>query len=163
MGRVSSPPPPIEQDLQLLLTAAAAGASEAVVRRLEAAGFGDVRPSHGYVFQHLVPGPMAINELAGRLGMTAQGASKLVIELEQLGYVRRLAGADDRRRHLVELTQRGRALIDAGRAARAAVTAEVEQLLGPTELRQWLAMLRRVAEHTGGLEALANRRLRLPR
>jgi DNA-binding MarR family transcriptional regulator len=160
---VSSPPPPIEQDLQLLLAAAAAGASEAVVRRLVAAGFGDVRPGHGYVFQHLVPGPIAINELADRLGMTAQGASKLVIELEELGYVRRSPGVDDRRRHLVELTQRGRGLIDAGRAARAALTAEVDELLGPTGLRQLLALLRRVAEHTGGLDALASRRLRLPR
>jgi DNA-binding MarR family transcriptional regulator len=162
-GRVSSPPPPIEQDAQLLLTAAAAGASEAVVRRLAAAGFGDLRPSHAYVFQHLVHGPLAIKALAARLGMTAQGASKLVLELEQLGYVRRSASAEDRRTHLVELTERGRALIDAGRTARAAFTADVEQLLGPTGLRRLLAMLQRVAEHTGGLDMLASRRLRPPR
>jgi DNA-binding MarR family transcriptional regulator len=160
---VSSPPPPLERDVQLLLTAAAAGATQAVVRRLEAAGFGDLRPGHHDVFQHLVPGPIAITALAERLGVTAQGSSKLVIELEQLGYVRRAAAAADRRTHLVALTDRGRALIAAGRAARAAVAADVEQLLGPTESRRFLALLRRVAEHSGGLEALASRRLRLPR
>src|SRR6516225_9065715 len=110
---MSSPPPPIETDVQLLLTAAAAGASDAVVRHLEAAGFGDLRPSHGYVFQHLLLEPMPISELARRLGMTAQGASKVVIELEELGYLRRQPADNDRRTHLVELTQRGRDLVDA--------------------------------------------------
>jgi DNA-binding MarR family transcriptional regulator len=148
--------------VQLLLTAAAAGASEAVVRSLALAGFGDLRPRHHYVFQHLLLGPISISELAGRLGMTTQGASKLVLELEQLGYVSRSGGAEDRRRHLVRLTERGRALVEAGRAARAAVNGEVQQLLGPTGLRRFLATLRRVAEHTGGLEMLANRRIRPP-
>jgi DNA-binding MarR family transcriptional regulator len=160
---VSSTPPPLERDVQLLLVAAAAGASQAVVRRLAAAGFGDLRPGHHDVFQHLVAGPIAITELAARLGMTPQGASKLAIELEQLGYVRRAAAAADRRTHLVALTDRGRALIEAGRAARAAVTADIEQLLGPTQSRRFLALLRRVAAHSGGLDALTGRRLRLPR
>jgi DNA-binding MarR family transcriptional regulator len=148
--------------LRSSLTAAAAGASQAVVRRLALAGFGDLRPRHHYVFQHVLAGPISIGELAARLGMTTQGASKLVIELEQLGYLSRSGGADDRRRHLVELTERGRALVEAGRAARAAVNGEVEQLLGPSGLRRFLATLRRVAEHSGGLEMLANRRLRPP-
>jgi DNA-binding MarR family transcriptional regulator len=158
-----SSPTPIEQDVQLLLTAASAGASEAVIRRLEGAGFDDLRASHTYVFQHLVGGPISINDLATRLGMTAQGASKMVIELEQLGYLTRSAAADDRRTHLVELTPRGRALIDAGRAARLALQAEVQELLGPTPLQQLLIMLRAVADHTGGLEKLAGRRMRPPR
>jgi DNA-binding MarR family transcriptional regulator len=160
---MSSAPPPLETDVQLLLTAAAAGASDAVLRRLAAAGFGDLRPSHGYVFQHLLLQPMPISELARRLGMTAQGASKLVIELEELGYVHRQPAAEDRRTHLVELTRRGRDLVDAGREARAAVTADVEQLLGPSGLKRFLAMLRQVATHSGGLETLTARRIRPPR
>jgi DNA-binding MarR family transcriptional regulator len=106
---------------------------------------------------------MPITELARRLGMTAQGASKVVIELEELGYVRRQPAADDRRTHLVELTQRGRDLIDAGREARAALTADVERLLGPSGLKRFLTMLRRVAAHSGGLETLTARRIRPPR
>jgi DNA-binding MarR family transcriptional regulator len=160
---VSSPPPNIEHDVQLLLTAAAAGTSQAVVGHLAAAGFGDLRPSHHDVFQHLVPGPIAITELAARLGMTPQGASKLAIELERLGYVRRTRAAADRRTHLVALTDRGRALVEAGRTARAAVTADVQRLLGPAESRRFLGLLRRVAAHSGGLEALTSRRLRAPR
>ncbi len=155
--------PPIDQDVQLLLTAAAAGASDAVVQRVSAAGFDDLRPAHTYVFQHLVLGPISVNELGRRLGMTAQGASKLAIELEQLGYVARVPAADDRRTHLLELTERGRALIDAGRRARAAVSAEVEEMLGPAAMRRFLVLLRRVAEETGGLEMLSSRRLRPPR
>jgi len=160
---VSSPAPAIDQDVQLLLTAAAAGASDAVLRLLVGAGFGDVRPSHGYLFQHLVLQPMSISELAARLGMTAQGASKLVIELEGLGYVQRHPSAEDRRTHLVELTPRGRAVIDAGRTARATITAEVEQILGRGGMRRFMAMLRQIGEHTGGLESLSKRRIRPPR
>ena len=157
-----SSPMPIQQDVQLMLTAASAGASEAVLRRVEAAGFDDLRPSHTYVFQHLVTGPIAVNALAGRLGMTAQGASKLVIELEQLGYLRRTAAAADRRTHLIALTPRGEALVEAGRAARLALAAEVQRLLGPDGARQLLRLLNRVAMHTGGLEMLTSRRLRPP-
>jgi DNA-binding MarR family transcriptional regulator len=69
----------------------------AVVRRIAGAGFADLRPAHGFVFQHLVRGPIAISELARLLGMTAQGASKLVIELEGLGYVCRQTDPADLR------------------------------------------------------------------
>jgi DNA-binding MarR family transcriptional regulator len=159
LGRVSSPPP-ILQDVQLLLTAAAAGSSDAVVRHLVAAGFADLRPSHGFVFQHLVLGPQPIGELAARLGMTSQGASKAVIDLERLGYVRREAASDDRRAHLVVLTARGHAAIQAGRAARATFTADVERLLGAEDMQRFMTALRLVAEQSGGLAALSARRLR---
>jgi DNA-binding MarR family transcriptional regulator len=168
LARVSSPSdaaasPPIQHDVQLLLTAAAAGASDAILQHLVAAGFGDLRPSHGYVFQHLVLGPQPIGELASRLGMTPQGASKAVIDLERLGYVRRQPAGDDRRAHLVELTARGHAAIQAGRAARASFTADVERLLGARTMQRFMASLRLVAEQSGGLAVLSSRRLRPPR
>src|SRR5215211_2408659 len=145
---------PPEEDLPLLLTAAGSAANEGVLRRLEADGFGDLRPAHGYVFQHLVPGPVTISELARKLGMTAQGASKLVIELEGLGYVARQTDPADRRNHAVSLTERGWAAIEAGRAARAAVTAQLREALGDDAADALVASLQRLAEHTGRLRTL---------
>src|SRR3712207_6233710 len=116
---------PPEQDLSLLFAALNSATNAEVVRRIAAAGHPDLRPAHGYVFQHLIAGPARITELAGKLGMTVQGASKLVAELEQLGYVERRVDPGDRRNRIVALTARGWAGIEAGRAARAAVTTEL--------------------------------------
>ena len=154
---ISIPP---EQDLSLLFAALSAATNAEVVRRIAAAGHPDLRPAHGYVFQHLIAGPARITELAGKLGMTVQGASKLVAELEQLGYVDRQVDPGDRRNRIVALTTRGWAGIEAGRAARAAVTAELRAALGEPAADTLVAALQRLAEHTGGLTALLARRLR---
>ena len=151
---------PPEQDLVLLFTALHAACDAEVVRRIAEDGFGDLRPTHGYVFQHLVPGPVAISELARRLGMTAQGASKLVIELEGYGYVARQTDPADRRSHTVTLLERGWAAIEAGRAARAAVTAQLREVLGDPAADALVASLQQLAEQTGGLRTLLARRLR---
>jgi DNA-binding MarR family transcriptional regulator len=149
-----------DQDLVLLFAALHAACDAEVVQRIAADGFGDLRPAHGYVFQHLVPGPVAISELARRLGMTAQGASKLVIELEGYGYLARQTDPADRRSHTVTLSVRGWAAIEAGRSARAAVTAQLREVLGEPAADDLVASLQRLAEHTGGLRRLLARRLR---
>jgi DNA-binding MarR family transcriptional regulator len=151
---------PPEQDLTLLLTALHAAVDAEVLRRLAAAGHPRLRGSHGYVFQHLVQGPMRITDLARKLGMTLQGASKVVLELEQLGYVGRRVDPDDRRNRIVELTAHGWAGIEAGRAARAAVTADLRAVLGEPAAADLVDALQRLADHTGGLRELLARRLR---
>jgi DNA-binding MarR family transcriptional regulator len=144
----------------MLLTALHAGATAAVTRRLDAAGFADLRPAHGYVFQHLVGGPMRVTELARKLGMTAQGASKSVIELEGMGYVVRQSDPQDQRNRPISLTRRGWEAIEASRVARAAVNAELMEATGPEAGEELMAMLQRLAERTGGLRELLARRLR---
>jgi DNA-binding MarR family transcriptional regulator len=69
------------------------------------------------VFQHLVPGPVPVSALAGALGVSQQAASKSVIELERMGYVRR-QGTADRRVRVVELTDRGEAAVREARRLR---------------------------------------------
>jgi DNA-binding MarR family transcriptional regulator len=144
----------------MLLTALHAGATAAVTRRLDAAGYADLRPAHGYVFQHLVEGPMRVTELARALGMTAQGASKSVIELERMGYVLRQSDPGDQRNRPVALTEQGWEAIEAARAARAVVNAELFAAIGSGAAENLLSMLQRLAERTGGLRELLARRLR---
>jgi DNA-binding MarR family transcriptional regulator len=148
------------QDLVLLFTALHAASDAEVTRQIAAAGFPELRPAHGYVFQHLIVGSKTVTELARLLGMTVQGASKLVIELERLGYVAHILDAADRRQRIVSLTPRGWAAIEAGRQARAIVTADLCAVLGEEEAQRLLASLQRLAEHTGGLRELLARRLR---
>ncbi|WP_328686860.1 MarR family transcriptional regulator [Streptomyces caniferus] len=152
--------PDVETDLSLLLTAASAGADEAVRRKLEEAGFGDVRRSHGYVFQHLLDGPLTIGRLAELLGMTGQGASKAVKELESLGYVLRTPDPEDARARLVGLTERGHHVVSEARAARGAFRDEVRTVLGEADTDQLLRSLQTLAVHTGGLDLLLRRKLK---
>ena len=105
-----------DADLPLAALFAGWAMADEVQRRIAADGMGDLRLADGVVFQHLVPGPIAIGALAERLGVSQQAASKAVADLERRGYVERVTGAEDGRVRHVSLTDRGRAAIEAGRA-----------------------------------------------
>jgi DNA-binding MarR family transcriptional regulator len=76
------------------------------VTRTDAAGYDDLRPIHGVVFQAL-RGPGATStELAEHLGVTKQAAGQIVDELERKGYLARLPHPDGGRRKLVVLTDK---------------------------------------------------------
>jgi DNA-binding MarR family transcriptional regulator len=83
--------------------------------RLAAAGFGDVRPSHGTVFGVVDAEGSRVTELAARAGMSKQAMGELVDHLEAAGYVTRAPDPRDRRARLVQLTRRGWECIAAGR------------------------------------------------
>jgi DNA-binding MarR family transcriptional regulator len=108
----------------------------------------DVRYSHGFVFQQLVEGPRPVGEVAENLGVSSQAISKAARELEGLGYVARIPDPADARVRRLELTAHGRAAVEAGREIRAALNAELAQVLG----------IQRAAAAAGTLrEALASR------
>jgi DNA-binding MarR family transcriptional regulator len=72
-------------------------------------------------------------ELVDALCMDANNIVLLLNELEDEGYVTRLRDPHDRRRHLVEITDSGRAaLVDAERA-QAQIEGDVLQALDPDE------------------------------
>lgn len=150
---------PSSPDLTLLFTALAASCDAAVRARMADAGHHEARTVHGYVFQHLLVGPVRVTDLADRLGMTAQGASKVVAEMERVGYAVRRPDPHDSRVRLVEMTPRGHEAVEAGRAARAAVTAELLALLGPDADRV-VDALHELGDRTGALRDLMARKLR---
>lgn len=76
--------------------------------RLADEGFGDLRPLHGAVLAHLDEDGSRAVDLSLRSGSHKQVVSKIVDELEQLGYVTRQPDPDDRRAKLVVPTERGR-------------------------------------------------------
>jgi len=140
---------PDELDLPSLIVLASGGVVRAVLDRMAADGFEGAKPSHGYVIQRLVEDEPTITALAESLGITQQGASKQVRDLEQLGYVERTAVPEDQRARRIRLTSSGRALLESGRAARAALEAEVVERVGPRTLasaKKVLAALLEVVE-----------------
>jgi DNA-binding MarR family transcriptional regulator len=80
-------------------------------RRLEAAGYHDLRPRHGLVLAYLDDQGSRATELAARSGRHKQIIGRTVDELETLGYVTRTPDPRDRRAKLVVPTPRGRAVM----------------------------------------------------
>ncbi len=91
--------------------------------RLREIGFTDVNPAHAIVFQHLGTETLRITELADRARLTKQYVGRLVAELENLGYLSRVADPTDGRARLIGLSDRGQELTRAAEA----VIAEIEQ------------------------------------
>ena len=95
------------------------------------------------VLVHLLRGPMSQRELAAACGVTEQTTSRVLARMERSGYVTRNPHPGDRRRHVIAIT-------DAGRAAFAASSdralAEAMVVRGLTadqaeQLRQLLAVV----------------------
>jgi DNA-binding MarR family transcriptional regulator len=97
---------------------------------LAAAGFPDIRPAHGYVFQYAEPGGSRLTDLARQAGLTKPTVLAAVDDLERLGYVERVPDPGDRRAKLVRLTAHGAAAAaEAGRIV-AAIEADWAERLG---------------------------------
>ena len=120
----------------------------------------DVRYSHGFVFQQLVEGPRPVGEVAGNLGVSSQAISKAARELEGLGYVRRSPDPADARVRRLELTARGRAAVEAAREIRAALNAELAQVLGIQRLADAASTLREALASRDAMSDVEARRVR---
>ncbi|GEM23805.1 MarR family transcriptional regulator [Nocardia seriolae NBRC 15557] len=134
--------PGYAQDLPLLLLAAAAEVTDAIHHGTVAAGFTDIRPSHGFAFVRMAPNGATVGELAEHLSVTKQAASQLVDELVKKGYAQRNPHPSDARAKLITLTERGWACTRAADAAAARFTERWLATLGPAatvELRNTLA------------------------
>ena len=82
--------------------------TEQVHERLAEAGYPEIRPAHGTVFQFLDDEGTRVSVLAERAQMTKQSMAELVAHLEAHGYVERVPDPSDRRAKLVRATRRGR-------------------------------------------------------
>lgn len=156
----AAPEPSLDDDLVLLVQACNAAFGDRVLADVRAAAGRAVRFNDGYVFQHLVPGPMSITGLAARLGISQQAMSKQVADLEDRGLVVRRPDPADGRAKLVELSRKGRRAVEAGRTARQELATEIAELLGSRRTAALVSALREISGHTGAMEHLAARRLR---
>ncbi|WP_328408664.1 MarR family winged helix-turn-helix transcriptional regulator [Nocardia sp. NBC_00403] len=71
--------------------------------------------SYGYVLRTLSENALTASQLGERLGITAQGAAKIVDEMVRHGYVERRPDPADKRAKLLCLSDRGRDTLDAVR------------------------------------------------
>ncbi|MET9849052.1 MarR family winged helix-turn-helix transcriptional regulator [Streptomyces ossamyceticus] len=154
---------PHDLDTGTLALFAGLAAASTVQDELAALGFPDLRMSHGYVFQHLLHARPTIGDLAEKLDMTQQGASKAVAELERLGYAERLPDPEDARVRRVTLTPRGHEAVAAARRARAALEDRLRQRFGAPALDAARTLLAELLDTLGGAAAVRRREVRPPR
>jgi DNA-binding MarR family transcriptional regulator len=142
----------------IVLTGLAGGSLERLqLARLAEAGFPGLRRSHGYVFQRLIDGSSTVGQLAKALGITQQGASKQVRELEDLGYVGRVPSPADARVRTIELTTRGRSAVETAREVQAALEAQVYEAVGPEKLAAAREALTAMLTMTGDAARIPSR------
>ncbi len=156
------PPAPLEADPALMVQALARRIATRTMADVAADVGGAVRESDGYVFQHLLPGPLTIGELAERLGITQQGASKAVSDMERRGLVRREPDGRDRRVRRVSLTSTAIEAVVAARRSRAGVADLIEQELGTRRAASFRRALVDLLSATGADSDLRDRSVPAP-
>jgi DNA-binding MarR family transcriptional regulator len=120
-----------------------------VFAALAAAGYDDVTPAQGRVFQRIDPEGTRLTALAERAQVTKQTAGFLVDQLERAGYVERVPDPRDARAKLIRLAERGQQTTAVAAEAVARVEAEWAEHLGAhrfAQLRRILTQLREITD-----------------
>lgn len=118
-----------------LLRAARGAYGHAIQRRLAAEGFDDLPRNAPFVLGGMVHQGVAASDLIPQLGVSKQAASQLVDTLVMRGYLERRVDSDDRRRVILEVTDRGRVAAGAVHEGVVSVDAELTGRLTPAELK----------------------------
>ena len=126
-------------------------------------GLTQMRTSYGYIVQHLVEtdGPVSRtgSELARRMGVSQQAASKAIAELVRLGVIE-VSVSGDRRAKQVRLSQRGWDAVKRTRRYRATLEKKLARHVGDRRYAAAQKTLRECLMLLGGVERIRSRRIR---
>lgn len=145
-------------DFGILLGLAYQGFVDELHRDLARHGLTDLGPAYGYVVRALDASPdLRQHELAARLGITAQGAGKIVDEMVRRDFLVRTPDPEDRRAWRLSLGSRGHELLKRAKSHHARFERRLARELGSS-----VATTRRVLEHivAASDDATAQGRLR---
>jgi DNA-binding MarR family transcriptional regulator len=119
---------------------------------IAAAGYSDLRPSHGNVMEQLtLEDGRRLTDLANFAGITAQSMSELVDDLERMEYVERRPDPTDRRAKRIHLTAKGRDNVQVGAAAAWEADEYVLSLVGEQRHHELRDILERIIADDGAV------------
>ncbi len=159
--RPNPPVDPLALDVPQLAALVGLCANRAILDTLHRSGFPGLRESHGFVFQHLLGGPRTISDVARRLGVTQQAASKTVGQMVRLGLLSHTRGPDARGSY-VKMSAKGERCVTRGRALRARTQRSLERSVGTHNARVAHQVLWRALELVGGDAQVRTRQVRAP-
>ncbi|MDQ6626398.1 MAG: MarR family transcriptional regulator [Verrucomicrobiota bacterium] len=87
---------------------------------------------------------LTMSAIAQKMGHTTAAASGLVARLENLGYVLRSIAADDRRKVMVCITEKGSALVRRIREEMVGNLMKIMNHLSPNEQKAWLQIYTKI-------------------
>ena len=149
-SRAPEAPPPGQAALARALRRALSGYRRLVGAELAAAGFADRRFPEGRVLvMCAAPGDTTISDVGRRLGITRQGAGKIVARLREGGYVNVSASATDGREKVLSLTPRAEQFLATLQEAGRSVEARLREQIGADGLNQLFLTLDLLAELGG--------------
>lgn len=122
-------------------------------------GYADVHRSFGYLARLLDQREASISEVADLLGLTSQGAVKVVDEIQAAGYARRITDPADGRVRRVQLTERGRSALASARDFHRRYEEKLAQRFGPEAAAQLRTVLTELA---GGADSVVTGRVIRP-
>jgi DNA-binding MarR family transcriptional regulator len=132
--------------------------NQMVMERMRARGFKSVRESYGYVIQHLIEKDRSITELARRMEVTQQAASKVVAELAKLGMLE-ISKAEDGRAKNVRLARLGWNAVEEGRRIRRRIERRLIHIAGPEKYDEVNSTLSTYLEALGGMARVRSRQI----
>ena len=135
--------------------------NQLIMDRMHARGFEGLRESHGYVIQHLIEKERSVTELARRMEVTQQAASKVVAELARLGILE-IGKAADGRAKSVRLSPLGWNAVLEGRKIRRRVEKRLIHIVGARNYDKAYAIVSACLEALGGAERVRSRRILPP-
>ncbi len=115
---------------------------------LAAEGYDDLTLAQARVAARIGPSGTRLTDLAAQALVTKQTAGHLVDQLQRGGYVRRVPDPTDARARLVQMAERGQAVVRLARRVEAEVEAEWTAHLGEEAAAQLRAALERLREIT---------------
>lgn len=150
---MTSRSPRHDTDFGILLVLALGAFKAGLHAHMADAGFADIGPSFGYVFRILDGPSPSLAELAKRLGMTPQGALKIVSDMTSKGYVRRVDDPSDARVSRLVLAARGKQALAAARTYHAEYERDLRKQLGVQAVTAARAVLDAMAAEADSVEA----------
>jgi DNA-binding MarR family transcriptional regulator len=156
-SKMSDPAEPAA-DLGILLTLSLRGFTSDLHSELAARGFAELRPAFGVVFRALRDEPLTLTDLANRLGVSKQAASKVVDEMVAKRLVRRRVAPSDARTKPLELTARGRRAMATAIDIGGEIDARLRATVGTGAVDSMHAVLEALVELTGLKNDLDRRR-----
>jgi DNA-binding MarR family transcriptional regulator len=113
-------------------------------------GFEDLGRWYGYVFRALDAEDIRLTTLAARLGMSNQGAAKIVDEMAARGYLARETDPQDGRGKVLRLTVRGRRALATARRFHAEFERRLKRRLGAPAVENLRGALADILHAAGG-------------
>jgi DNA-binding MarR family transcriptional regulator len=123
-------------DLALLLLGGFRVMADRGTAELAERGFEDIRPVHDFALHAILSGADSASDLGRRMSVTKQAAAKIIVVLEERGYVGRESDPADRRRKHLHVTERGRAMLREGQQIFDELREEWEREVGADVLAQ---------------------------